>query len=241
MKTFKRICAIESAVRQAAGKFFDRKIVACDIGTDHGYIAEDLSKQNYVEKVLATDISAKSLKKLENLMKFQPNLKIFAFLGDGLNPIDHADVTVIAGMGGVQIMKILSEQNKTSSGENKCDVFVLQPAQNTVKLRKFLIENKIYVLSDFVVYDEDRFYSIITINVARQGNLKKNIFNLYLGRDNKLDSEDFRMLLKKADEFLKYLDDLPLERIKQDEVLYEKFKLKLEVKKLLDKGEVYVR
>ena len=241
MKTYKRIECIEQAVKSASKKFFDRKIIACDVGTDHGYIAEKLVKQDYVEKVFATDKSAKSLKKLENLLKFQPNLNIFAFFGDGITPIDRADVTIIAGIGAVEIIKILSTQNVTENDKRKCDIFVLQPAQNIVELREYLIQNKIWVVSDKVIYDEDRFYSIVTINVAKKKKMKRNIFNLYLGRDNRVEDEDFRKLLIKTNEFLKYLDDIPLRRIKRDRVLYEKYKLKKLVKKLLDKGEAYVR
>ena len=43
MKTYKRIDKICNAVEFACG-LFDRKIVVADIGTDHGYVAEKISK-----------------------------------------------------------------------------------------------------------------------------------------------------------------------------------------------------
>ena len=63
-------------------------------------------------------------------------------MGDGLAPIDHADVSVIAGIGGYEIIKMLNCQNVNSDFERKCDVFVLQPAQNVNELREYIIKNK---------------------------------------------------------------------------------------------------
>ena len=71
MKTYKRILKLEEAVKfvcEYAGKDI-KDFVAADIGTDHGNLAEKLSKLSQIRKVIASDISAKSLCKLQALIK----------------------------------------------------------------------------------------------------------------------------------------------------------------------------
>lgn len=235
MKTYKRIDAISDAVKSAYETFFEGQIEVADIATDHGYIAENLIKKDFVKNVVATDISAKSLQKLEKLIDFHHILGINCVLGDGLEPIAKADIAVIAGIGAAEIIKMIETQNVSSDGKNKCNVFVLQPAQNIVELREFLFKNKYYILSDTVVFDEGRFYEIVIVNVGLKQKNKKSIFNLYLGRDNKMDNPDFVYMVSLANEQLKFLDDIPMRRIRRDKVLVSKLKLKKQVNKLLNR------
>lgn len=238
MKTFKRIDKICSAVELAKNEFYDRQIVVADIATDHGYIAEKLSKKSFVKEVVATDISAKSLNKLEKLIEFRKLSHINCVLGDGLAPIDHADVSVIAGIGGYEIIKMLNCQNVNSDFERKCDVFVLQPAQNVNELREYIIKNQIFMLKDFIIYDEDRFYPIIVINLSKKQRNKLSIFNVWLGRDNQVSEPDFVAFLYETMEYLSFLNDIPKKRIFKDKVLKQKYKLKKLVNKLLNRREL---
>lgn len=233
MKTYKRIDKITESVELAYNTFLSGEIVACDIATDHGYIAESLIKKDYVKNVVATDISAKSLKKLQNLIEFHHIFGINCVLGDGLTVIDSADICVIAGIGGEEIVKMLSLQNKRKNGENKCNVFVLQPAQNVIELRKFIFKNKIYLLKDFVIEDEGRFYPILIIDVSKRQRNKQNIFNIWLGRDNKNGSEDFVKYIGEINEYLEFLNEIPYKRIRKDKVLKQKYKLKKLASKLI--------
>ncbi len=235
MKTEKRISCIVEAVTLAKNEFFNDKIVVADIATDHGYIAEELSKKDYVKNVIASDISEKSLQKLKNLIKFHHLSGINCVFCDGLEAIDYADISVIAGIGGFEIIKILSTQNANLNGKRKCDVFVLQPAQNVIELREYLLKNNYYILRDYIVEDKGRFYPIIVVNVNLHQKNKESIFNLWLGRDNKISSADFILYLNEILELLKFLDDIPRERIRKDKVLSAKLKLKKLVCKLLNK------
>ena len=158
MKTYKRITKLKEAVNLVYD-LLQKPITVADIGTDHGYLAEALSKTSYVETILASDISAKSLSKLEQKIEYKKLKNIKTFVGDGLNPIAKADVSVIAGIGGHEIIKILETQNKTESGNNKCDYFILQPAQNVIELRNWLFENKIIPSS--IVNNEQEFNKFI--------------------------------------------------------------------------------
>ena len=222
MKTFKRIRKLQEAVRFACDK---DEVVVADIATDHGYLAEALSKQNWVSKIIATDISKKCLSKLERLIERCDLKKIEARLGDGLEPIEKVDIAAIAGVGGFEIIKMLERQNFSSNG-NKCDLFVLQPAQNMLELREWVFDHKIKVVKDYVIEDADRFYPILIVDVSREEINEKSIKNLWIGRDAESEVEDYKLFLKDQLEYLKFLEELSQERIMQDKVLQDKYELK---------------
>lgn len=232
MKTIKRISKLQEAVEIVAQNF-ERKVVVADIGTDHGYLSESLSKQDYIEKIIATDISSKSLSKLKKLIEIEGLTKIETAVGDGLEPVANADISVIAGIGGWEIINILKNQNVDEFKNKKCRYFVLQPAQNIVELRKWIFDNKIFVIKDFVIYDAERFYPIVIVDTEKKQRNKKNIFNLWLGRDNSVQSSDFVLFLNDTKTFLEFLETIPKKRIRKDKVLRDKFKLYLLVNKLL--------
>ena len=231
MKTLKRIDKICSAVSFVAS-LFDRKIVVADIGTDHGFVAEKVSKFDSVEKVIATDISEKSLNKLNTLIKRRNLKKIETRVGDGLEPIEKVDVAVIAGIGGLEISKIIKKQNKTDLGEKKCNIFALCPAQNIVELRKWVISKKYKILKDTIFEDNEQFYSILIIDVSQVEINKKSIYNYYIGRDAIECKQEFDKFILYLDGYLSFLDSISEERIKQDDVLFQKYKLKKLITKL---------
>ena len=231
MKTRKRTKYLASAVEDYV-KGIGRSAVVCDIATDHGYIAEELSKIGHVERVIATDISEKCLSKIKRLVEKEGLIKIETRLGNGLEPIESADAMVIAGIGGWEIIKMLQFQNQIEK-KRKCDYFVLQPTQNFIDLRRFLMNNDIFIVSDKVIEDEGRFYPVIVIDLFKSQKNEQNIFNVWLGRDNSVADADFKNYLIKIKEFLQFLDTIPDEKIKSDFDLQEKYNLKTLVDKLL--------
>ena len=130
-----------------------------DVGCDHGKVLAELAK-NKAEFLVATDISEPSVKKAEALLT-ELNFKNFSVrVGDGcqtLTDADKLDVIVIAGMGGMEIIEILT--NATI----KLKTLVLQPQNNVIKLRQFLTDNNFYIQTDKVVEDKGKFYNIIKV------------------------------------------------------------------------------
>ena len=232
MKTYKRIAKLNDAVKFVFENL-KKPLIVADIGTDHGYLAESLSKENFVKSVIASDISKKSLSKLENIIENRKLDKIQTFVGDGLIPIESADVSVIAGIGGWEIIKILETQNTTINGKRKCDYFVLQPAQNVNELRNWLFDNKVKVLKDYVIFDMDRFYPIIIVDFSKKQRNRKSIYNVWLGRDNTLENNDFVLFLKDLKESFKFLKEISKRRAKKDKILWQKYKLNKIIEKLL--------
>lgn len=234
MRTDKRI----KSIADATGKIidlFESNVIVADIATDHGYIAEKVAEHPKVCEVIATDISEKCLDKTKKLVSSRKLQKITTMLGDGLKPIIRVDVAVISGIGGYEIINMLSTQNVANDGSMKCRYFVLQPAQNEYELRKWIFDNKIYMFADYVIEDAERFYPIITIDMKKRQRNKKNIFNLRLGRDNDINNQEFKNYLLMLKENLAFIDKLDKRRIKKDKVVFEKFKLNLLIEKLLNK------
>jgi len=229
MKAYKRIKKIAEVIDKLA-KEGD---VVADIACDHGYLAELLHRNSKIKKVYASDISKKCLQKVIDLKQNFNLSKVEVLLGDGLEPLPKVDIAAIAGVGGLETIKMLTKQNKDEFGENKCNIFVLQPAQNVFEFRKWLFDNNIYVISDFIVEDARKFYPIIAIDVSKKQKNEKNLFNLYCGRDNNLKSLEFQRFLNYTIENFSYIDKLSRETVKEDDLLREKFEIYELVKSLL--------
>ena len=221
MRAYKRIKKLAEVVDSLAKNGDEVADIACD----HGYLAELFDRNSKFSKVYATDISKECLKKVENL-KANFNLnKVMPLLGDGLEPLEKVDIAAIAGVGGLEIIKMLTTQNKTKNGDNKCNIFVLQPAQNVFEFRKWLFDNEIFVIKDILVEDAKKFYPIIAINVSRKQKNDKTLFNLYCGRDNDKQSDMFKRFLVYSIVNFSYLENLGNETIEKDDVLREKYEI----------------
>ena len=83
--------------------------ILADVGCDHGLVAFGALKTGKAKRVIVSDISEKCLNKaVEALKPFGGAVK--AVVSDGFTRYDETpNVSVIAGMGGEEIVKILSE------------------------------------------------------------------------------------------------------------------------------------
>lgn len=237
MKSFNRI----KRLVQTINDFIDEKklndVIVADIGADHGYLAEILARNDKISKVYATDISQKCLNKTEELIKNNNLSKIETRLGDGLKPINEADIVVIAGIGGYEIINMISNQNITKNNELKSRFFVLEPSKNTVELREFLFENKYAILKDFIVESAGRFYSIIVVDVCEKQEIDNNIFNTYFGRDNDVENPEFLGFLKFQIELFDFLNGLSKDQIEADEKTKMKYEIYMLSKKILNEKQ----
>lgn len=221
MRAYKRIKKIAEAVLSIC----NNECVVADIATDHGYLAEILNRSEKVKTIYATDISKKCLQKVVDLKKDFNLSKVETVLGDGLEPLKSVDIAVIAGVGGLEIIKMLTKQNMQETGENKCNLFVLQPAQNVFEFRKWLFDNNICVISDCFVEDAGKFYPIIVVDVSKYQNNEKTLFNLFIGRDNNQNSLEFERFLDFYIDKFDFLNKFEIEKIKKDRILSEKYEI----------------
>ena len=171
--------------------------VLADIGCDHGKLIVSAVSEGKAEKGIGVDISENSLQKAVALAE-EINLsdKIRFIEGDGLSHLQDVDidVCVIAGLGGNEIVKILSCDNKVKR-------FILCPHQDAHVVRAFMNDNFLTAIKDFIVKDADKFYPII---VAQKGNKTYSSYELYLGK-NDPNTDDF---VKKNEKRLLYLQNI---------------------------------
>ena len=127
-----------------------------DVACDHGYIAEFMLKNGLCESAVVSDISEKCLKKAETLLsEYIAAGKCRAVCCDGLKGIDgDTDCVMIAGIGGEEIIKILSEGFIPKS-------FVFQPMKNAAALREYLLKNGCFIQTDDIFSDGKKYYFVI--------------------------------------------------------------------------------
>lgn len=133
-----------------------------DIGSDHGKIAIAARQANLAKRIIASDISAESIRKCEIAIERLGIDGIQTRVGDGIEILDESeyDTVVIAGMGAHEIINILKKRKTNFSR------YILLPHRNAEKLREYLAEESIAPYIDEKVYCEGKFYDLI---VAKAG------------------------------------------------------------------------
>ncbi len=157
-----------------------------DIGCDHGLTCFYALKSGKVKKVIATDVSQMSLKKAQDLFSERGVLESADFrCGNGLKVLKdkEADVIVITGMGGQEIISILEDAKRQDA------TFVLSPQSDIPDVRVWLIENGYAILLDKTIESAGKFYVLLK---AQKGHTEYSPIEIKYGRDNILDkSQDF--------------------------------------------------
>lgn len=126
-----------------------------DVACDHGYCAEYMLENGLCESAVISDISDKSLSKAEKLLsRYIKNGRCQSVCCDGLEKIDNADLVLIAGIGGEEIVRILKNSYIPQS-------FVFQPMKNAETLRAYLIENGCRISLDDIFTDGKNYYFVI--------------------------------------------------------------------------------
>ena len=160
-----------------------------DVACDHGYIAEYMLREGLCESAVISDISEKCLKKAETLLaEYISAGKCRAVCCDGLKEIDcDTDCVMIAGIGGEEIIKILSEGFIPKS-------FVFQPMKNAQSLRKYLLENDCLIEKDDIFSDGKKYYFVIK---GKKGGTQAYTQNQLLYGKDSLENPVFFEYLKK--------------------------------------------
>lgn len=197
----------------------DKCKVVADIGTDHGLIACECLRCLKCERVIATDISESSLNKAKKKAALL-NLKNIEFrLGDGLQVLNkNVSNVVIAGMGGLEIIRILSYENISKFNNSN---LILSPMQHAMELRKWLIENNFKILNELIVKEKDKFYFIFKVNLQLTKH-KKEIKNIYdadieiaRNQNDEISLEYLEKQIEKIDNILNCLNNDCVEKTKE--------------------------
>ena len=163
-----------------------------DVGCDHGYCALYMLEKGLCRTAQISDISAKSLKKAQALLSaYIAEGRVCPVVCDGLAGIDRGtEQVLIAGMGGEEIVKILSDGFLPPK-------LVLQPMKNAEKVRAFLLGRGYALLHDHTFYADKKFYDLIkAVKGGKQEEYNKDM--LSFGRENILSpTEDFAKMLER--------------------------------------------
>lgn len=216
-------------------KLIDRGKTVIDIGTDHGLVPLFLVNEGICDKVIATDISEKSLQKLEDRLDENLRKKISTKVTDGFEGLEKKEnqIAIIAGMGAVTIIDIIS---KNMDFARSLDYMILEGNIGNEKLREFLNKNSFTIVDERLVYDNKKYYDILKVKNGKEASY--DLSEIYFGKFN-IDRRD-ELLKEKIDleykKNLKFKDhieensykkeglDLIDERIKAIEEVYEKWK-----------------
>ena len=148
-----------------------------DVGCDHGYMAEYMLKNCLCRTAYITDISEKCLKKAETLLDGYIRAgKCIPVVCDGLAGVPKdCGFVLIAGMGGEEIVRILSESFLPKK-------FLFQPMKNSEKLRRYLAARGAMLERDFTFSDGTAFYDVILGQSEGGGTYTEEEF--FFGREN---------------------------------------------------------
>ena len=126
--------------------------VLADVGCDHGYVGIQALRLGKVKRVAFTDISQPSLAKARHNCPREFGEVTSFYCQDGLGEV-VADCAVIAGMGGLEIISILTQARHLP------EKLVLQPMRNQRDVRKYLTQG--YRIVTDVKFFDGKYYDAI--------------------------------------------------------------------------------
>lgn len=194
-----------------------------DVGCDHGYCTEYMLKNGLCEHAIISDISKGSLEKAKTLLASYLAAGVAtAVLGGGFVGVPKdVDEVLIAGMGGGEIVGILSDKKFGFMPKR----FVFQPMHDALKLRRYIFENGGYIERDFT-FEDGKFYDVIVGGRADDTNVSVPYSDAEyeFGRDNLKDRP--QAFLKRMKKLLKDMD-----KYLSAPTLQEKSRAEIEVRK----------
>ena len=194
-----------------------------DVGCDHGYCSEYMLKNGLCERAILSDISKGSLEKAESLLApYIRQGKAVSVLGNGFFGVPKdTDEVLIAGMGGSEIIAILSDKKYGFMPKR----FVFQPMHDAEKLRRYILSHGGYIDRDFTFRD-GKFYEVICGGKAGQGCVEQ----AYTPAEYEFGKEN---LLTRPQAFLQRVEKLidNLDKYLQEPTLQEESKKALQERK----------
>ena len=132
--------------------------VFADIGCDHGYITKAMVESGKCKSAILADVSEKCLEKARTLLAdYIEKGVVTSVVSDGFSNIESCDLALIAGMGGEEIVSILS------SAKNLPEKLVLQPMKNPSKVRVTAVKLGYKIESDSVFFSGDKYYDLMVL------------------------------------------------------------------------------
>ena len=204
MRLSDRLETVVSMVRPAES--------AADIGTDHGHVPVELVRRGTVKRALAMDVRKGPLSRAEESVAMAGlENRIETRLSDGLEKLSpgEAEAVVIAGMGGELMIHILEQGRHMwdSVGRHMWDSvgqWILSPQSEIPKMRKWLWDNGFPVEKEEMVFEDGKFYTILSVGRKREDDRKERPERFFYYSQYLIDAKDpvFLKYLKEEEEKL---------------------------------------
>ena len=136
-------------------------VCAADIGTDHAYIPIYLMKNHITDSVIASDVRTGPLSRAqEHILAEGLSGKIQLRMGDGLKTLSagEADSIIIAGMGGLLMIRLLEESPEIIAGARE---LILQPQSDIDQVRRFLHKIGLAIYDEDMTIDDGKYYAVM--------------------------------------------------------------------------------
>ena len=158
---------------RAAADLVSTGSVLADIGTDHGYIPIALVEEKKIPGAIAMDINKGPLARAdEHIRQHGLEHQIETRLSDGLHAMKQGEAQsiLIAGMGGLLIVRILTEGKEVLEG---CRELILQPQSELRSVRSYLEQEHYRITEERLVLEEGKYYVILRAVAEKTGSRKK--------------------------------------------------------------------
>ncbi len=170
--------------------------IACDVGTDHAYLAAELLRSGKCSRVIASDVAEGPLEAARRTLE-QAGLLDCAdiILSDGLMQVPSEGISdvVIAGMGGETIVHILSQCSFIKENVN----LILQPMTKHSVLREWLGGEGFDIIEEKIVHEGKFYYTVIKARysgvMCELSDLEKEIGRLDLSDKTAAEFARFRL------------------------------------------------
>ena len=158
-----------------------------DVGTDHGWLPLYLLQCGRAESAVATDIREGPLSRAVSHAE-EYDLPLRCVLCDGLSALSQndADTVIVAGMGGENIVSILSAAPWVQEHTR----LLLQPMSRSEALRAAMPALGLRILSETLIEDAGRLYTVIEAEGGAAEELSPA--EMYVGKQSLLADDPLR-------------------------------------------------
>ena len=169
-----RLKAVHDMAVEGIGDLNERRIV--DVGSDHGHLPIFALINDGFASAVLTDIHEEPAKRSEQTLRmYGLNDRAAVYCTDGLDGVelDHGDIVVMAGLGGNNMIDIMSRVIARGNADKlKSIIWCLQPQKSSDKLRLFLSEKGFNITDENICEDRGKYYLIIR---ARFDGIKRDL------------------------------------------------------------------
>ena len=151
---------LSERLRAAAGMVTKGNVVA-DIGCDHAYTSVYLCQAGIAPRVIAMDVNKGPLLGAKaHVEEAGLSEQIDIRLSDGLQKLlpGEADTVLLCGMGGLLMIKILSDYPETTASVKE---LILQPQSEPAQVRRFLHNRGYEITGEHMLKEDGKFYVLM--------------------------------------------------------------------------------